>query len=279
MNSDKVWIKRSKTVCKSCMERKPDKLLQCGHKVLCRQCLSDMIDKQDIKCPRCHKTWKTAEIALAESSSEADSKTAEIQKSIAQEPAEKCLEHQKDVALWCTECSTAACLRCVSTTHRGHSLNDLEESAAEVRDFVGVKSTGNVTSAKVVHLRIDRAVSHSENGIKEKKEKIRKMQMEVEEEEKKVTVLKNMKSQIGKIETRAEVIGQLVTTGNTDIVTKMALKITATLKDFEANKAASDKSLDEYWQEVVKKYKNDAEYQVIDFCRLLFYWQDLSKLG
>ena len=59
------------------------------------------------------------------------------------------------------------------------------------------------------------------------------MQMEVEEEEKKVTVLKNSKSQIGKIETRAEVIGQLVTTGNTDIVTKMAFKITATLKDFE----------------------------------------------
>ena len=239
-----------------------------------------MIDKQDIKCPRCHKTWKTAEIALGESSSEADSKTAEIQKSIAQEPAEnKCLEHQKDVILWCTNCTRPVCSRCATTSHRGHSLNDLEESSAEVRDFVGVNSTGIVTSAKVVYLRIDGAVSHSENGIKEKKEVMRKIQMEVEEEEKKVTVLKNMKSQIGKIETRAEEIGQLVTTGNTDIVTKMALKITATLKDFEANKAASDKSLDEYWQEVFKKYKNDTEYQVINLCGLLFYWQDLSKLG
>ena len=157
MNSDKVWIKRSKTICRSCMERNPDTLLQCGHKDLCRQCLSDMIDKQDIKCPRCHKTWKTAEIALAESSSEADSKTAEIQKSIAQEPAEnKCLEHQKDVIHWCTNCTRPVCSRCATTSHRGHIFNDLEESAAEVRDFVGVNSTGIVTSAKVVYLRIDR---------------------------------------------------------------------------------------------------------------------------
>ena len=141
-------------------------------------------------------------------------------------------------------------------------MKDFEESAAEVKDFVGVNSTGIVASAMVKHWTIDGAVSRLEGGIKEAEEEIRKKQLKVAEMEKKLAEFKNLKGQIVKIETQAEAIGQLAATGNTDIVTKMALKITETSKDFEASKAALDKSLEEYWQDVVEDYKNDANYQV-----------------
>ena len=41
--------------------------------------------------------------------------------------AQKCTMHEKLVNFWCSECTVAACLTCVTGLHRGHKLDEFRE--------------------------------------------------------------------------------------------------------------------------------------------------------
>ena len=188
MISDQGSSKTVKKICLTCLVHEPNKDLPCSHPVCC-QCLSEMNQRKEVKCKclKCHASWESVEqvgvkVKRSESGQAVGDTRKELRTSLKgeNEVQPKCSEHLRDITLWCENCKKVACLRCVSSTHKGHTFSDAEESTDEMKILMSDCTSKISDMSKGCQRRVDATIVCTEEKKKELKEKITKHQRAIE---------------------------------------------------------------------------------------------------
>ena len=186
MISDEGSSKTGKEICLTCLVHEPNKDLPCSHPVCC-QCFSEMNERKEVKCPKCHASWESVEqvgvkVKGSESGQAVGDTGKELGTSLKGENKDqpKCSEHKRDIVHWCENCKKVACSRCVSTTHKGHTFSAVEESTDEMKIFMSDCTSKISDLSKGCQRRVDATIVRTKEKKKEQEEKITKHQRAIE---------------------------------------------------------------------------------------------------
>ena len=186
MSSEKGSGKTGKEICLTCLVHEPNKDLPCSHPVCC-QCLSEMNERKEVKCPKCHACWESVEqVGVKEERSDSEQAVGDTGKELRtslkgeNEDQPKCSEHLRDIVHWCENCKKVACTRCVSTTHKRHALCDVEESTDELKMFMSDSASEISDLSKECQRRVHARIACAKEKESEQEEEITKHQWAIE---------------------------------------------------------------------------------------------------
>ena len=117
-------------------ERVP-RILPCHH-TLCESCVTNAIKENSIQCPECRVSYQVDNgvRTFPQNKYILGLITVKAREANMSQPEKPCEEHSsKELSLYCNDCEKAICLKCLSTTHRGHDVVDLQ-LVEEERDFM-----------------------------------------------------------------------------------------------------------------------------------------------
>ena len=301
MISDEGSSKAVKEICMKCSVHEPNKDLPCSHPV-CFQCLSEMNERKEVKCLKCHASWESVEqvevkVKRSESEQAVGDTGKELRTSLngENEDQPKCSEHLRDITLWCENCKKVACLRCVSTTHKGHNLSDVEEFTNDMKILINDFTSEISDLSKGCQRRVDATIvltkekkqeqeeeiTKHQRAIEKLKQEIKKHRQEINRHQQEQVKLQKFEEELNErklpiiaAESRVRAAEQICQSADSASVITFVMNAEKMEKEFLSVKEAFDQSLrqmkevfleqisDINWLITEEDLRNDEEYQV-----------------
>ena len=196
---DSLELLLSCEVCFSDYEESGDhvpRILPCSH-TLCHMCIGQMIRRNRIECPECREKHETKK-EIRESFPQNKYILTNIKRKAASKLDETyavgtCEEHGKELILFCreTKCMKPICPTCLTKSHFGHKVFEIEEERKEVFVKKNIESlTENLGKRRSVILSAKedtgRKIEKVLTDLKRMKEQIDNIIKEVEDQQKEV---------------------------------------------------------------------------------------------
>ncbi|XP_050411183.1 tripartite motif-containing protein 30A-like [Patella vulgata] len=136
----------TKMECSICLcDFKNPKIIDCFH-TFCKNCLDDYISNKSenghFPCPTCRKVIRIPEqfatnFYLSQQTEGSESRDA-ICGNVSTIPDDEsesrmCVNHMKEIDLYCKQCNVSMCYKCFITDHNGHSVSDLNDFKLETK--------------------------------------------------------------------------------------------------------------------------------------------------
>ena len=160
----------------------------------------------------------------------------------------RCSEHEKELTLWCKDCRALACIKCTSTTHVKHSLIDINDSQAGIRESVNTAATEMGNLSKELGRKTQELIEHMENMLKD--------ESDINE------CLQDLTAITDKLYHLAKDIKQLGCSIDLKTETFPRFELMKLEKQCRAEEEAFEIYLNKKWRKIEEELQTDEEYQV-----------------
>ena len=141
------------------------RILPCHH-TFCHSCVGKMIQNNTIECPEDRRKHQAPDQQKMFPQNKYILAMFRMKKTMTLEPLRKCEEHGKELILFCKEmkCKKAICPKCLTRSHLGHKVVEIEEIEKEQKEAL-------VTKLDDVEQRLERnktIIGKAENDVLKK---------------------------------------------------------------------------------------------------------------
>ena len=158
------------------------RILPCHH-TLCESCVTNAIKENSIQCPECRVSYQVDNgvRTFPQNKYILGLITVKAGEARMSQPDKPCEEHSsKELTLYCNDCQKPICLKCLSTTHRGHDVVDLQ-LVEEERNFMeklgSLMENLQINKDRLVAAREDLEIISADGILKIQAEKEKQMKL------------------------------------------------------------------------------------------------------